>query len=169
MIKTLIQHPNGGKIDIYKFADKSAKDFDNVFKCCEYFAMQGAHTIIYPQFSVTIGNIAYEYIFASLKKTQFWGRCPDFTVNGVWYEHEGYDTTKNLSDQKKQLSTFCNMLGRGVKQSDKIIVEETGVWRQSARRVIFNRVHKEKQNITEVYIRTANGLETIYKKESGIV
>ena len=169
MIKTLIQYPNGGKIDVYKFVDQSANDFDNVLKCCQYFAMQGAHTIIYPQFSVTIGNISYEYIFASLKNTPFWGKCPDFTVNGVWYEHEGYDATKDLTNPQKKSDTFCYMLKRGVRQSDKIIVEDTGIWRQWARRIIYNRVHREKQNITEVYIRTADGLETVYKKGSGLV
>jgi len=64
----------------------------------------------------------------------------------------------------QMVDPYCNMLSRGVKQSDKIVVEETGVWRQSARRVIHNRIHREKQNITEVYIRTDSGLETIYKK-----
>jgi len=164
MIKTHTLYPNGGKIDVYKFIDQTSDDFENVLKCCEYFAAQGAHVIIYPQFSVTIGNIAYEHIFSSLRNTQYWGRCPDFTVNGVWYEHEGFDTKKEISCQKKKLSKYCNMLSRGVKQSDKIIVEDTGVWRQSARRIIHNRIYKEKQNISEVYIRTNSGLETIYKK-----
>jgi len=167
MIKTLFQFPNGGKIDVYKFVDKSANDFGNVYKCCEYFAMQGAHTIIYPQFSVTIGNIAYEYIFASLKNTPFWGRCPDFTVNGVWYEHEGYDTSKDLSDRKRRANTFSKMMTRGVKQSEKIIVEDCGVGRFYAKYSIYNRIHFEHQNINEVYIRTVSGLELLYKKEEG--
>jgi len=167
MIKTLVQYPNGGKIDVYKFVDKSANDYDNVFKCCEYFAMQGAHTIIYPQFSVTVGNIAYEYIFASLKNTQFWGKCPDFTVNGVWYEHEGFDTSKDLSDSQKRADTFCLMMKRGVKQSDRIIVEDCQIGRRWARKVIFNRIHFEKQNIKDVYIRTSDGLELLYKMEAG--
>ena len=167
MIKTLIQYPNGGKIDIYKFVDQSANDFDNVFKCCEYFAVQGAHTIIYPQFSVTVGNIAYEYIFASLKKTQFWGRCPDFTVNGVWYEHEGYDKKKDLSNLKKKSNTFSKMMTRGVKQSERIIVEDCYVSHFFAKRNIYNRIHFEHQNISEVYIKTASGLELLYKKGEG--
>ena len=166
MIKTLIQYPNGGRIDIYKFVDTSANDYGNVYKCCEYFAMQGAHTIIYPQFSVTIGNIAYEYIFASLKNTPFWGRCPDFTVNGVWYEHEGYDTSKELTDLKKIKLTFFNMLSRGIKQSDRIILEDCHIGRNYARRNIFSRVHVERQYISEVYIRTDNGFELLYKKEA---
>jgi len=167
MIKTLIQYPNGGKIDVYKFVDKSANDYSNVFKCCEYFAMQGAHTIIYPQFSVTIGNISYEYIFASLKNTPFWGRCPDFTVNGVWYEHEGYDTTKDLTDPKKIKLTFSTMLGRGLKQSDRVIVEDCNVSLRFANRVIFNRIRHEHQNISEVYIRTEDSLVLLYKKGTG--
>jgi hypothetical protein len=165
MLETIIEYPNGGKIEVYQQVDKSASDFRNVLACCVFFAMQGAHTIIYPRFSETIGNPDYHAIFQFLKDTQYWGKCPDFTVNGAWYEHEGYDTTKKLTGKKK-LSTYCNMLGRGVKQSDRIVVEDTGVWRQSAKRIIYNRIHREKQNITEVYIRTANGLETIYKKEA---
>ena len=167
MIQTLTQYPNGGKIDVYKFVNKSANDYCNVLKCCEYFAMQGAHTIIYPNFSVTVGNIAYEYIFASLKNTQFWGRCPDFTVNGVWYEHEGYDTTKDLTDRQKRADTFCLMMKRGVKQSDRIIVEDCQFARRWAKKIIYNRVHIEKQNIKDVYIRTSDGLEHLYKKEAG--
>jgi len=166
MLKTLIQYPNGGKIDIYKFVDKSANDYTNVFKCCEYFAMQGAHTIIYPQFSVTIGNISYEHIFVSLKGTQYWGRCPDFTVNGVWYEHEGFDTSEKFTDPLKRAYKFRKMMKRGVKQSDRIIVEDTGVWRHWAKRNVHDRVHRDKQNITEVYIRTDDGLELIYKSKA---
>jgi len=33
-------------------------------------------------------------IYASLRDTPFLGKCPDFCVDGVWYEHEGYDVNK---------------------------------------------------------------------------
>ena len=168
MIETLKEYSNGGKIDVYSLVDKTASDFNNILACCEYFAKQGAHAIIYPRFVDTIGNLAYENIFASLKGTQYWGKCPDFTVDGIWYEHEGYDTTKDLSIMKKQLSTFCNMLGRGVKQSDRVIVEDCCVGRFSARRAIYQRTHYERQNISEVYIRTTAGLELLYKKGRGL-
>ena len=95
------------------------------------------------------------------------GKCPDFCVNGLWYEHEGYDKSKDLSNQKKRLHTFCNMLGRGIKQSDRVIVEDTKVSLFSAKRIIYNRVHLEKQNIREIYIKTVTGLELLYKKEEG--
>jgi hypothetical protein len=73
-----------------------ASDYRKVYACCEYFAQQGANVLITPAFLVdTIGNPLYEKIYASLKGTPYWGKCPDFYVNGVWYEHEGYDVSKN--------------------------------------------------------------------------
>jgi len=167
MIQTIIEYPNGGKIEVYQQVDQSASDFKNVVACCEYFARQGAKTVIYPRFGETTGNPTYEKIYASLEGTQYWGKYPDFTVNGVWYEHEGYDTAKDLTAQKKQLSTFCNMLSRGVKQSARVIVEDCFVGRFSARRAIYQRIHHEHQNISEVYIRTDIGLELLYEKGEG--
>jgi len=165
MIYCVKEYENGGKIDVYAMVDTSASDYKNVFACCDYFAQQGAHSVIYPRFVDTIGYSLYEEIFITLKGTQYWGKCPDFTINGVWYEHEGYDITKDLTDRKKKADTFCKMMKRGVKQSDKIIVEDCGVSRFFAKRTIYNRVHFERQNINEAYIRTSAGLELLYKKE----
>ena len=167
MIKTIKEYPNGGKIDVYTLVDKSASDFKKVLACCEYFASQGAHAIIYPRFSETVGNPLYHEIFSSLQDTQYWGKCPDFTVNSVWYEHEGYDTKKDLSNLKKQSNTFSKMMTRGVKQSDRIILEDCLASRYFAKRIIYKRIHFENQNITEVYFRTSGGLEPLYKKGEG--
>jgi hypothetical protein len=109
-------------------------DFDKIYACCEHFAKQGAKTLITPRFGETIGNPMYHAIYASLFDTPFWGRCPDFSVNGVWYEHEGYDVSKDFSVHPKKKenkeNTFSKMLNRGVKQSDRIIVEDCGVGRR---------------------------------------
>ena len=166
MIQTIIEYPNGGKIEVYRQVDKSASDFKNVLACCEYFAMQGAHTIITPSFQVeTIGNLIYEEIYASLRCSPYWGKCPDFNVNGIWYEHEGFDETKDLTERKKRADTFCKMMTRGVKQSNRIVVEDCKIGRFFAKRNIYNRIRYEHQNINEVYIRTNEGLELLYKKE----
>ena len=100
----------------------------------------------------------------AMKGTQYWGKCPDFTVNGLWYEHEGYDLNKDLSDPKKRKLTFSNMINRGIKQSERIIVEECYVNRRFAKRIIYDRIHIENQNIEEVYIRTDTGFELLYKR-----
>jgi hypothetical protein len=167
MIQTIIEYENEGKIDVYRMVNNLANDYKNVLDSCVYFAKRGAHAIIYPRFVDTIGNTMYEAIFHSLKGTPYWGKCPDFTVNGIWYEHEGYDEQKDLSDPKKRKNTFSRMLNRGIKQSDRIIVEDCGVSRFYAKYSIYNRIHFEHQNINEVYIRTDAGLELLHKKQEG--
>ena len=166
MIKTLIEYPYGGKIDVFQSVVQTTGDFKKIYACCDFFAKQGAKTLITPRFSETVGNPDYAIIYASLMGTPYWGKCPDFSVNGVWYEHEGFDETKDLSDWEKRARTFSKMVARGIKQSDRLIVEDCFVGRNYARRNIFNRVRFEKQNISEVYIRTDNGFELIYKKEA---
>ena len=165
MIDTLKQYGNGGKIEVYRMVDQTTSDFKKIFTCCEYFAMQGKRVVMTPSFLVdTIGNPVYEAIYASLKGTPYWGKCPDFNVNGVWYEHEGYDVKKDLSNLHKKADTFSLMMRRGIKQSDRVILEDCGVGRSYVNRNIYNRIHFEKQNITELYFRTPTGLELIYKK-----
>ena len=120
MIETAVEYENGGRIDVYRMVDKSAGDFSKLFACCDFFARQGKITLITPNFIVeTVGNHLYEKIYASLKGTPYWGKCPDFNVNGLWYEHEGYDTGKDLTDKRNRANSFCWMMRRGVKQSDR--------------------------------------------------
>ena len=166
MILRLIEYENGGIVEVYSTVDRTASDYKNVLACCVYFAQQGAKTLITPRFSETIGNPEYHKIYSSLEGTAYWGKCPDFCVNGIWYEHEGFDVSKDLINRKKQSDTFCYMLRRGIKQSSRLVVEDTGIGHNWAMRIIYNRVHLEKQNIREVYIKTATGLELLYKKEA---
>jgi hypothetical protein len=164
---TIREYENGGKIQQYQAVDTSAGDYPKVFACCDYFARRGATAIITPRYNATVVNREYAAVYASLKGTPFWGRCPDFSINGVWYEHEGFDETKDLSDPNKRADTFSKMIKRGIKQSDRLIVDDCGVSHSYARRNIYNRVSIERQHITEVYIRTQTGLELLYKKEAG--
>ena len=167
MIITLKEYENGGKIEVYEIVNQTTSDFNRVFACCDYFAKQGKKTLIMPHFHVTISNADYRKIYDFLKDTTYWGRCPDFLVDGVWYEHEGYEEDKDLSDRRKRADTFSEMMTRGIRQSDRIIVEDCGVGRYYAKRNIYNRIHFEHQNITEVYIRTSESLEPLYIKGEG--
>ena len=165
MIIPLLQFPNGGKVEMYSTVNRAASDFQNVFECCRLFAEMGDHAIITPQLDETIGNHVYEEIYASLRGTQYWGKCPDFNVNGFWYEHEGFSTNKDLNDPKKRKLTYSNMLNRGIKQSERIVLEDCHIGRYYAKRAIFKRIHFEKQKITEIYIRTSTCLELLYRKK----
>ena len=168
MIQTLKTYANGGKIEVYNIVDQTTDDFAKIYACCDFFAMQGKNVLITPHFGDTIGNPIYHAIYASLQNTPYWGRCPDFIVDGVWYEHEGYDEKKDFSSHpKKRENTFSKMIGRGIKQSERLIVEDCGVARRWARKTIYNRVNFENQNIKEIYVRTSTGLALLYKKGAG--
>ena len=102
MLEILKTYSNGGVIEVYRQVDREASDYKNVFASCEYFAQQGKRTVITPRFSETIGNPDYHTIYATLKGTPFWGKCTDFCVDGIWYEHEGYDKKKNQKHPLKK-------------------------------------------------------------------
>ena len=140
MIVPLLQFSNGGKVEMYSIVNRAASDFQNVFESCRLFAEMGNHAIITPQLDKTVGNPIYEEIYASLKNTRFWGKCPDFNVNGFWYEHEGFDCKKDLSDLHKRADTFTSMMKRGIKQADRIVLEDCGVTRRFARHNIYSRM-----------------------------
>jgi hypothetical protein len=161
------QYKNGGMVQQFKQVDTKASDYMKILAICKQMAKDGKQAVIYPRFSKTVGNPKYERLFASLKDTQYWGKCPDFNVDDAWWEHEGFDTAKDLSDPKKVKDTFLKMLSRGIKQSDRIVIEDCDIDRRWAYRNIWIRAHKENQNINEVYIRKANGeLELLYKKKT---
>jgi hypothetical protein len=163
---TIREYENGGKIQQYQSVDTSAGDYPKVFACCDYFARRGATAIITPHFAETVGNPDYHAIYGLLEGTPYWGKCPDFNVNGLWYEHEGYNEAKDLSKPNKRADTFSKMLNRGLKQSDRLIIEDCDAGHSYAQRNIFRRVRFEGQSISEIYVRTQTGLELLYKKEA---
>jgi hypothetical protein len=65
MIITLKEYENGGKIEVYQMVDQAANDFPKIYVCCDYFAKQGAKTLITPRFNATTVNAEYEAIYAS--------------------------------------------------------------------------------------------------------
>ena len=79
------------------------------------------------------------------------------SIDGVWYEHEGY-----AGNNPK--SSFRNMLNHGLKQSDRIIVEDCGVSDAYIKRIIKQRV-SDGQLISEICVHGRK--EAIYKKSKG--
>ena len=113
--KVIKEYPNGGKITISNLVNTGGSDYERVYNCCDFFAKQGEETTILPRFNSPLKNDLYKRIFAELEGTPYWGKCPDFKVGRTFYEHEGYN-----NNSKKGLQ---NMLSRGLKQSDCIVIE----------------------------------------------
>lgn len=156
--EVLSRYPNGGTLTVYNSIDRTTGDFHRIRCCAEFFARQGKTVVMTPKLDVPYKNPAYDKIYGSLRGTQYYGKCPDLLVDGVWYEHEGF-----CGDNPKR--SFRNMCSHGILQSDRIIVENCGLTEGYMYRSILGRVGRN-EKITEVWISDKQKLMLLYKAES---
>ena len=147
------EYPNGGKINISNLVNTKGSDYERVYQCCDFFAQQGHETTILPRFDSPLKNETYKQLYADLKDTPYWGKCPDFKVGDKFYEHEGH------KNSKKGLQ---NMLSRGLKQSDCIVIDEGDYTIEHLKKLIKFRI-KEGKQIREVWMLKEN--RGLYKIE----
>ena len=147
------EYPNGGKINISNLVNTEGSDYERVYQCCDFFAQQGYETTILPRFDSPLKNETYKQLYADLKDTPYWGKCPDFKVGDKFYEHEGH------KNSKKGLQ---NMLSRGLKQSDCIVIDEGDYTIEHLKKLIKFRI-KEGKQIREVWMLKEN--RGLYKIE----
>ena len=147
------EYPNGGKINISNLVNTEGSDYERVYQCCDFFAQQGHETTILPRFDSPLKNETYKQLYADLKDTPYWGKCPDFKVGDKFYEHEGH------KNSKKGLQ---NMLSRGLKQSDCIVIDEGDYTIEHLKKLIKFRI-KEGKQIREVWMLKEN--RGLYKIE----
>ena len=147
------EYPNGGKINISNLVNTEGSDYERVYQCCDFFAQQGHETTILPRFDSPLKNETYKQLYADLKDTPYWGKCPDFKVGDKFYEHEGH------KNSKKGLQ---NMLSRGLKQSDCIVIDEGDYTIEHLKKLIKFRI-KEGKQIREVWVLKEN--RGLYKIE----
>lgn len=156
--ETVKEYKNGGKLETYAIIDKSTDDYKRIEKTAMDFAKRGEQVVITPKFDSPKNCPDYDNIYGSLKGTKYYGKCPDFKVGNVWYEHEGF-TGKNPKN------SFRNMCNHGLKQSDRIIIEDCGLTDGYMYRSILSRVVRG-ENIKEVWIRKDKKIRVLYKAES---
>ncbi len=99
----------------------------------------------------------YDCIYGDLKGTKFYGKCPDMRINGVWYEHEGIVTGWGKH-------AFSNMLNRGLKQSNHLVIDDCGLTDRWMKKSLYNRI-QQGQDIKEVWVRAVDGIRLLYKKQ----
>ena len=112
-----------------------------------------------PKLDVPYKNPAYEIIFGTLRRTPYYGKCPDLLVDEVWYEHEGYTKVNPKSN-------FSNMLHRGLSQSERIIIEKCSlserIMRKSIRNPIISGIC-----IKEIWIHDGEEITLFFKNTEG--
>ena len=159
--KVIKEYPNGGKISISNLVNTEGSDYERVYKCCDFFAKQGKETMILPRFNSPLKNEIYQQLYADLQGTSYWGKCPDFKVGKTFYEHEGFLGDVNVLSFKEAFKKATHMLGKGIKQSDKVVIDYTPCDYNSVVRTIEERI-KSGQMISEVWILRNDTLERIF-------
>ena len=159
--RVIKEYPNGGKITISNLIDTEASDYQRVYSCCDFFAQQGYETTILPRFNSPLNDVLYRRLFANLEGTPYWGKCPDFKVGNKFYEHEGFLGDANTLSFKEAFKKATHMLGKGIKQSDKVVIDYTPCDYDSVIRTIEERI-KSGQIISEVWVLRNGSLERIF-------
>ena len=155
--EVMANFPNGGKVVVYNAIDRTTEDFRRIMSCANKFAQQGKTVMMTPKLNVPYKNPAYDMIYGTLKGTPYYGKCPDLLINGVWYEHEGF------SGEKPQRS-FRNMCYHGLKQCDRLVLEDCGLTFGYMYRSLLGRLDRN-EKIKEVWIHSEQEMRLLYKAE----
>jgi len=147
-------------VRIHRLVDRSDPDFLTLKTDAEFFAGEGSTVLVTPKRSRG-SKFDYADVYGSLAGTRYEGKCPDLLIDGKWYEHEGF------TDGKPKRA-FSNMLSRGLKQSDRLIIDRPGLTDRYMLRSILDRVNRKGQAIEELWIREPDGtLSLLFRKTDG--
>lgn len=147
------EYRNGGKLSVHNLVNKKRTDYKDVEQAAVYFAREGGKVEITPKIK-HYQNPLYENIYGSLKGTPYERKCPDFRVNDLFYEVEGF---KGMPSKKK----LSAMLSRGLKQSSRIIINDPGVTDRYLQRVIRYR-KQQGQIVDEVWLKRGDDIRRVY-------
>ena len=133
-----------GKIHLMKGVDKTKPDFKAILTLATLFARDGSEVKILT--SCHFKSSEYSIVFSRLLGTKFERKCPDFLIDGQFYEYEGFERPWN----KRKIS---NMLSHGLSQSDRIIIDNTkGASDRFIRKAIMARLNMKHAQICEVWL-----------------
>ncbi len=153
--KTIKEYENGGSLQYYPIIDTKTSDYMRIKASATAFAEQGHKVVITPKFDGGKFCPDYDNIYSGLKDTKYYGKCPDFSVDDIWYEHECF-----TSNNPKR--AFGNMLKHGLKQSDRLILEDCGLSDGYMLRAVNGRI-KAGKKVSEIWITNNGKTRLLYK------
>lgn len=153
--KTIKEYENGGSLQYYPIIDTKTSDYMRIKASATAFAEQGHKVVITPKFDGGKFCPDYDNIYGGLKGTKYYGKCPDFSVDGMWYEHEGF-----ITNNPKR--AFNNMLNHGIKQSDRLVLEDCGLSDGYMLRAVNGRI-KAGKKVSEIWIAGNGQIRLLYK------
>ena len=149
------KYPNGGMLEIHDAVDTKKSDYHDIVNIGQQFAKQGHRVQITP--SVHFKSEEYKRIYGSLIGTKYERKCPDFSVDGIFYEYESF--IKPWS--KKKVS---RMLTHGLEQSSRVVINNTkGCSDRYIRKQVMARIKLPGQNINEIWLYEKGRVRLLYK------
>lgn len=146
-------YEDAGEVWMVEGLDFSKPDIHDIVHIADCFARFGCSVII-PR-PVHYKSEQYSLLFGNLIGTKFERKCPDLIVDGRFYEYESYVRPWN----KRKLA---NMLSDGLKQSDRIILDNrSGTSLRQILRAINARLNVNAQ-IAEVWVYDGDSILDIY-------
>lgn len=153
--KLQAKYKNGGELWSYPQIDKKKLDYKAIRTMCDFFAKQGNIVEITP--SVHRKSKEYVSIYSKLIGTKYEGKCPDFSINGTFYEFEGFVKPWNKNKVGR-------MLSHGMIQSDHVVIDNTkGCSDRFIRKAIMARMNKSPNAFSEVWIYEKGKIRLFFK------
>lgn len=146
---------NGGKLYVHPDIDKDKADYKDMKRICLQLAKMGHEVRMTPRLHCK--SEEYKQIYGSLIGTKYEKKCPDFSVDGVFYEYEGFVKPWN----KKKVG---HMLSHGLQQSSRVVINNTkGCSDRFIRKAVLARIHLPGQEVNEVWIYEKGNVRLFYK------
>ena len=146
---------NGGVLYVHPKVDKDKADYKDMKRICLQLARMGHQVKMTPRLHYLSDD--YQRIYANLIDTRYYRKCPDFEVDGLFYEFEGFIKPWNKRKVK-------SMISHGLEQSSRIVIKNTkGCSDRFIRRAIMARRNLPNQNIDEVWIYEKGEIRLFYK------
>ena len=150
------KYKNGGALYIHPEVEKGKGDYNAILTMSRLFAKDGHRVKITPRLHVKSED--YKTIYASLVGTRYEGKCPDFEVDGVFYEYEGF--SKPWKKRKVK-----NMLTHGMKQSPNVVIDNTkGCSDRFIRSTVIKKLQANNGVLNEVWIYEKGKVRLFFKK-----
>lgn len=144
-----------GTVSINEMVNRDDSDFDKLRQTAEEFAKMGRNVTLTPRMTRPT-KFRYECVYGSIPE-KYNGKCPDLNIDGLWYEHEGFTSAKPKN-------AFKNMLTDGLRQSNRLVIDDPGLTEAYMKRVIRMR-EMDGQDIREVWLRKQDGsIRLLYKQ-----
>lgn len=152
-------YPNGGKILKMRGLETTSSDYKDIMAIAKCLAKSGHEVKVLH--AVHYRDPLYRLVYGELIGTRYYRKCPDFLVDGYYYEYESYD--RPFKSRK-----ISHMLKRGAEQANRIIIDNN---KGASDRFIINMIENRlkdrnfRGDIEEVYVYEKGTVRKLFKKK----